>query len=73
MRGTVYVVGMLRVCRFPGCETLTLGAACIVHEVQAQTRPSLPIGRPFRRELSPVPMTAPESSPVDLAHRMLTE
>ena len=46
---------MLRVCSFPGCETLTLGVTCIVHEVQAR-RP-LPVGRPFPRHLTPVPMT----------------
>jgi hypothetical protein len=61
---------MLRVCRFPGCETLTLGAACIVHEVQAGARPSLPIGRPFLRELSPLPMTVPEASPAGLTHEV---
>jgi hypothetical protein len=59
---------MLRVCRFPGCETLTLGVTCIVHEVQA--RLPLPIGRPFPRELTPLPVTAPESSPVDLTREV---
>jgi hypothetical protein len=61
-------VGMLRICRFQGCETFTLGAACIVHEVPAQPR-SLPIGRPFLRELSPVPAAAPETCPVALHMR----
>lgn len=56
-------VGMLRVCRIPGCETLTLGVTCIVHEVQAP-RP-LPVGRPFPRHLSPVPITALEDDPAD--------
>ena len=37
---------MIRTCSHPGCETLTLGALCIEHEVPVAR--SFPRGRPFR-------------------------
>ena len=38
---------MLKVCGAPGCETLTFGELCLVHEPPVEPR-YFPRGRPYR-------------------------
>jgi hypothetical protein len=46
-------MGMLRICGFRGCATLTLGEFCAAHEEAVPAR-EWPRGRPFRSEAESV-------------------
>ena len=39
---------MLTTCDYPGCETLTIGTLCVVHEPPVEAR-RFPRGRPYPR------------------------
>lgn len=45
---------MLKMCAAPGCETLTFGGLCLVHEPPVEPR-YFPRGRPYRLKDREVP------------------